>query len=143
MKRISENIWETEDKKLFHTKLQCFINRDLLPATMKYEKSIGNYPLYEGTDFDSLPNSYKFIMFDFCENTKVHKKTTHVSFLKFKTFDNTWRKYDSIKINNGFHHFEHGFEPAKGYILLCEINDEFPDNIHILKAKELIHECSE
>ena len=86
----------------------------------------------------ALNNQFvKFIIFDFCESIKVHKKTTHVSFLKFTTFDNTSRKYDSILSNNGFFKFNYGFNPGKAYKLTCKINHDFPSSIEILESKEL------
>ena len=136
-KYLGNDFWETNDGRVFSAKLQCFIDKDDLPPTMKYERSMGLYEVYGGSDFTSMENGYRFVLIEFCEKLERHKKTVKIFFSRFQTIDMTWRKFDSIKDNKGWVHFEFGFIPGNAYLLYCEANEEFPDGIQILHSKKI------
>lgn len=135
---LGNDFWETNDDRIYSVKLQSFLDKDDLPPTMKYDSSMGLYEVYGGDDFLNMKNGHRFVLVEFCERVERHKKTLKVAFSRFQTIDMTWRKYNSIKENNGFVHFEFGFTPGNVYLLFCEANDEFPDNIRILNVKKIV-----
>jgi len=100
-------------------------------------------PIENDSNFRKMKEGYKFIMFDFCESVNRKKKTLHVNFLRFNTFDQSWRKFDSIKEKDGWFKFDYKFYPGRGYRLMCEINHEFPSSIRILKHEELKQDKNE
>ena len=86
---------------VFNTKTQWLMKPSSLPFRVDGGKMRKKLPFEDTSDFRQFKEGYKFIMVDFCESVKRHKKTLNVNFLKFSTFDQTWRKYDSIKEKNG------------------------------------------
>jgi len=136
---LGNNFWLLEDNKILHTKSNGIYN--YIPAFFdKKHKYIRNYQIYEGSDFIELSEGKRIVIFDFCESIRKHKKTIYVNFLKFRTYDYTYRKYNSIKKNNGFFKFEYGFKVERPYLLLCKVNHEFPDSLHIIEAIEIFKE---
>jgi hypothetical protein len=127
-----------DDGRYFNTARQTFLSD--IPATIKFKKSVGNYELFEGNNFWELEEGRKMVIIDFCESLRKHKKSTHVTFLKFETLDMSWRRYPHLpetKRTNGFYHFDNNFIVGRPYIMSIEIDHIFPDSIKINKAAEI------
>ena len=137
MKYLGNGYWDIKDGTIFDTKTQKILLKKTLPATMQFEKSIGNFEFYEGDDFGSFPDKKIIVIIDFCESIRRHKNTITASFTKFSMFDQTHRKYLSIKEDKGWFHFDYKFVPGTAYIMQCQINHEFPDNLMIIYVKEI------
>jgi len=128
---LGNNHWMINNKVL-NTKTKMLIDIKDLPSTMKWKKSFQQYRVEEGSDFKNMRSGSKFILFDFCEDIERRKATVYCSFSRFKTIDMTNRKfkYEWIKFNNNF-------IVGNAYMMLCEINHDYPDSLNILKTKKL------
>jgi len=142
MKYLGNGYWDVEDGTIFDVKTQKILLKKSLPATMQFEKSIGQFEFYEGEDFGNFPDKKMIVIIDFCESITRHKKTLIASFTKFFTFDQTSRKYFSIKENNGWFKFDYQFVPGTAYIMQCQINHEFPSNLMIIYVREIKKELT-
>lgn len=129
-KYLGNNYWLLDDGRLLNTLRSTIIDEPL--SIFKYNKSVGNHEVYEDMDFNNMQEGKQFVMFDFCSKVERRKATLYVSFLKFNTIDMTNRKFGNKWVN-----FNHQFLPERAYVLFCEIDNDYPDRIKIIKIKEL------
>ena len=131
MKKISDGLWLLDDGRVLNTETQKVTKRAMNFMIGDVFKDGTTRTFKSVEDFED-----RGVIFMYCVSEKTKGKTTYVTLSDYsgdyEFIKKGYRKY-------GYHweKFDHPFRPANAYMIYGEKNVNHPNEIKIIKIKEL------
>lgn len=132
---LGNNFWLVNNgKAIFHSKKKWLIPIEDVPATMRFEKSIGNHQYCRTKSEFPYTDGTKFVVIDYCEEYFYSSsgKTQYVKFDQFNYINEGW-----VEINGKMKKQENDFKLNSVYIMLFQVDPDHPFNLKLIKKKKI------